>query len=143
MTVMTDAPIILELSRVFDAPPERVFDAWLEKSWGDWVGPPGVKGEVVQLEPRVGGRYKLVMHRDSGDLTVAGTYKEITRPSRIAMSWKWSQEEADTLITLTFRPKGNGTEMHMRHEGFGSTDRRDGHSTGWNGTFDKLEKFLA
>jgi uncharacterized protein YndB with AHSA1/START domain len=106
MTVMTDAPIILELSRVFDAPPERVFDAWLEKSWGDWVGPPGVRGEVVQLEPRVGGRYKIVMHRESGDLTVSGTYKEITRPSRIVMSWKWEHGDPDTLITLTFRPSG-------------------------------------
>jgi uncharacterized protein YndB with AHSA1/START domain len=29
MTMTTEAPIVLELSRVFDAPPERVFDAWL------------------------------------------------------------------------------------------------------------------
>ena len=98
---------------------------------------------MVQLEPRVGGGYKIVMHREAGDLTVAGTYREITRPSRIVMSWKWSQEEADTLITLTFRPKGNGTELHMRHEGFASVERRDSHNMGWNGTFDKLEKFLA
>jgi hypothetical protein len=31
----------------------------------------------------------------------------------------------------------------MRHEGFSNTDRRDNHNFGWNGTFDKLEKFLA
>ena len=59
------------------------------------------------------------------------------------MSWKWTQEEQDTLITLTFRPKGNGTELHMRHEGFANAERRDSHNNGWNGTLDKLESFLS
>jgi uncharacterized protein YndB with AHSA1/START domain len=79
---------VLEMSRLFDASPEQVFDAWLEKSWGDWVGPPGVKGEVTQLQPKVGGRYQIVMHREGGDLTVGGIYKEIVRPTRLVMSWK-------------------------------------------------------
>jgi uncharacterized protein YndB with AHSA1/START domain len=134
---------VLEITRTFDAPPEHVFDAWLDKSWGEWVGPPGVKGEVVQLEPRVGGGYQIVMRREGGDLTVAGIYREITRPSRIVMSWKWAHEDVNTQITLTFRPKGQGTELHLRHEGFASAERRDGHQAGWNGTLDKLQKFLG
>jgi uncharacterized protein YndB with AHSA1/START domain len=80
---------------------------------------------------------------DGGELTVGGTYKEIVRPSRIVMSWKWAQEEKDTLITLTFKPKGKGTELHMRHEGFANKERRDSHNNGWSGTLEKLEKFLA
>jgi glutathione S-transferase len=95
------------------------------------------------MEPKVGGKYKVVMHRDGGDLTVAGTYKEIDRPSRLVMSWKWEHEETDTLITLSFRPKGKGTEIHLRHEGFANAERRDGHDMGWKGTFDKLERFLT
>jgi uncharacterized protein YndB with AHSA1/START domain len=138
---MTDE-CVLELTRVFDAAPERVFDAWLRKSWGEWAGPPGVRGQVVQMEPRVGGGYKIVMHRDGGDLTVVGVYKEIARPSRIAMTWKWEGEEQETLITLSFKPKGKGTELHMRHEGFATAERRDGHNSGWIGTFDKLEVYL-
>ena len=58
MSMTMEKPITLEMTRHFDAPPERVFDAWLQKSWGDWAGPPGVKGEVTLLEPRVGGRYQ-------------------------------------------------------------------------------------
>ena len=77
-------PINLELTRHFDAPPERVFDAWLQKSWGEWAGPPGVKGEVTLLEPRVGGRYRIVMHvPDGSTLTVGGIYQG-NRPSRRA-----------------------------------------------------------
>ena len=134
----------LEITRHFDAPPERVFDAWLMKSWGDWAGPPGVKGEVTLMEPRVGGRYQIIMHTPDGStLTVGGTYKEITRPSKLVMSWKWDREESDTLITLTFKPTATGTELFMRHEGFANEDRRNSHNNGWNGTLDKLAAFLA
>jgi uncharacterized protein YndB with AHSA1/START domain len=59
------------------------------------------------------------------------------------MSWKWEHETQDTLITLTFKPKGKGTEIHLRHEGFANAERRDSHNQGWNGTLDKLERFLA
>jgi uncharacterized protein YndB with AHSA1/START domain len=137
-------PISLTLSRHINATPERVFDAWLKKSWGEWVGPPGVNGEVIQLEPKVGGRYRVVMHLPSGGtLTVGGVYKEISRPSRLVMSWKWEHEEQDTLITLTFRAQGKGTEMTIHHEGFAATERRDSHNNGWTGTLEKLQEFLA
>jgi uncharacterized protein YndB with AHSA1/START domain len=137
-------PISLTLSRHIDATPERVFDAWLEKSWGEWVGPPGVNGEVIQLEPKVGGRYRVVMHLPSGGtLSVGGVYKEILRPSRLVMSWKWEHEEQDTLITLTFRAEGKGTQMTIHHEGFAAPERRDSHNNGWTGTLGKLQEFLA
>lgn len=135
---------VLEITRIFDAPPERVFDAWLLKSWGDWAGPPGVRGEVTLMEPHVGGRYRIVMHTPDGNiLSVGGIYKEIVRPSKLVMSWMWEHGDTDTLITLTFKPSGKGTELFMRHEGFSSDERRDSHNKGWNGTFDKLEAFLA
>jgi uncharacterized protein YndB with AHSA1/START domain len=47
------AAVSIELSRRFDAPPERVFDAWVSKSWCEWMGPAGTRCEVVELEPRL------------------------------------------------------------------------------------------
>jgi uncharacterized protein YndB with AHSA1/START domain len=138
----TVAPLVM--TRTFDAAPERVFDAWLKKSWGDWAGPEGVRGEVTLMEPRVGGRYRVVMHLpNGGTLTVGGVYREIARPTRLMMTWKWEHEEQDTLITLTFSAKGKGTELTLRHEGFAAAERRDSHQGGWTGTLDKLAKVLA
>ncbi|HSZ73503.1 MAG TPA: SRPBCC domain-containing protein [Rhizomicrobium sp.] len=139
----TDSVPVLMLSRTFDAPPEDVFDAWLSKSWGEWAGPPGVKGEVTVMEPRVGGHYRVVMHLPSGnDVAVGGVYREIERPHKLIFTWKWEHETQDTLITLTLRRVGNGTELTFRHEGFADMERRNSHETGWNGTLDKLTAFL-
>jgi uncharacterized protein YndB with AHSA1/START domain len=144
MNAVIESSIKLSLTRSFDADPATVFDAWLQKSWGEWVGPAGVNGEVIQLEPRVGGRYRIVMHLpDGGTLTVGGTYKEIARPSKIVMSWKWEHESQDTLITLTFAAEGRGTAMTIHHQGFAAPERRDSHNKGWTGTLEKLAAYLA
>jgi uncharacterized protein YndB with AHSA1/START domain len=144
MSAVLESPVKLSLTRHIDAPPEQVFDAWLQKSWGEWAGPPGVRGEVIQLEPRVGGSYRIVMHSpDRPDLTVSGIYREIVRPSRLVMTWKWDHEEQDTLITLSFKPSGKGTEIVLLHENFATPERRDNHQNGWISTFDRLAHYVA
>jgi uncharacterized protein YndB with AHSA1/START domain len=138
------APITLELTRHFDATPEQVFDAWLSKNWGDWAGPPGVKGEITLMEPKVGGRFRLAMHKPDGGMVAAfGVYREIARPSKLVMTWKWEHGVDETLITLTFRASGKGTDFAMRHENFTSTGDRDAHNNGWTGTLDKLGAYLS
>ena len=105
MTTAT-ADVALELTRVFDAAPDRVFDAWLSKIWGEWAGPPGGTGEVVLMEPQVGGRYRLNARTPDGQqLPVSGVYKEIEQPCRIRFTRKWDHDDHETEVTLTFRPR--------------------------------------
>ena len=40
MNGVAEPHLSLDLSRRFEAPPERVFDAWLSKEWGEWLPPP-------------------------------------------------------------------------------------------------------
>lgn len=139
-----DAAHVLEMSRHFEAKPERVFDAWLGTSWGDWLGPRSIRAEVTLIEPKIGGRYSVTMHRPDGTtLTVHGEYREIDRPNKLVFSWKWDQEGIDTLVSLTFRASGGGTDMTIRHSGFASAERRDNHNIGWTGSFDKLAEILS
>ncbi len=141
---MRDTVLSLEITRRFEAPPECVFDAWLSKAWGSWIGPRTIRGEVTLLEPKVGGRYRIVMHRpDETTLAVEGVYREIERPTRLVLTWVWQDGSVETVITLSFRPAGTGTEMTIRHEGFSSAERRDSHVNGWNGSFEKLDALLA
>ncbi len=133
----------LEITRHFDAPPERVFDAWLQDGWGAWIGPREATGEIVLLEPRVGGRYQASILYDGRTMSLSGVYREFQRPEKIRMTWKWGHDPQETEITLSFRPKGTGTELTLRQTGFASTERRDGHVGGWNVTLEKLAEYLA
>ncbi len=147
MTTIIEPALSLEISRRFNAPPERVYDAWLGAAWGEWLGPAGARCANVSGEARVGGRYALTMvTADGGTHEVSGVYRELARPDKIKFSWIACFSAGETLITLTFARDGAGTLMTFRQEGFVSAETRDGHNRGWNGegaSFDRLAAFLA
>ncbi len=142
-----DRTCALEITRWFAAAPERLFDAWLEESCGEWLAPQGVFCTSSIVNPKVGGRFAVAMKMPDGrEVTVSGTYREIARPARLAFTWSGGCTGEETLITLTFRARDGGTEMTLVQEGFASPETRDRHDQGWNGgngVFDKLTRFLA
>jgi uncharacterized protein YndB with AHSA1/START domain len=147
MNSVAESPLSLELSRRFDAPPERVFDAWLGKEWGEWLPPRGARCTVTRIEPRVGGRYQVAMNMTDGrSIEISGEYRELRRPTKLVFTWFAHYNGQETLITLNFRPDGAGTLMTFRQEGFGDAQSRDGYGGGWsgpNGSFEKLDAILA
>ena len=138
-------PHALEITRTFDAPPSRVFACFTnQEDFNAWIGPNDIRGEVTLLEPRVGGRYSIVMHRpDGSDIMVGGQFQTLEEPSRLSFTWKWDNGQDTTLITVLLRAVGNKTEMRFRHEGFSAETDRDNHNLGWTGCFAKLEAFTA
>jgi uncharacterized protein YndB with AHSA1/START domain len=140
-----DSDLVLVLKRTFDAPRERVFDAWLDpKQMAKWMGPRGVTAEVPLVEPKVGGRYRIQMRTpDKSDPAVGGQYKEIKRPERLVFTWAWESTGFETRVTLTFASVGKKTELTLRHEGFAEKAHRDSHNNGWTGSLDKLAEALA
>ena len=142
----------LVITRSFDAPRERVFDAWLDPAQiGKWIGPRNIRAEATELTPKVGGRYRIHRHRDdgAGGPIVSGMYREIVRPERLVFTWAWETEHSqgmpgdETVVTLTFRERGGKTEMTLRHEGLPTKESRDSHNHGWDGSFDKLADALT
>jgi len=140
-----DRDALLEITRMLDAPPAQVFCAWLDREeWQTWIGPEGVNCEVPLMEPQVGGRYRLVMHLPDGQMIrVAGVFKTIDSPRELAFTWGPDGGAYDTLVTITLRPVGDGTELTLRHEGLLTIENRDGHGKGWNSALNKLERYLA
>jgi uncharacterized protein YndB with AHSA1/START domain len=136
------------MERTFDAPRERVFDAWtnpelLRRWWGsqpDWTSP------AAELDLRVGGRYRLSMQGPSGPAhSVVGEYRAIERPSRLVYTWSWEGDppemdgSAGTLVTVDFHDEGLRTRVVLVHERFATDSARDLHAGGWTGCLDNLE----
>jgi uncharacterized protein YndB with AHSA1/START domain len=66
---MTETPPYdIEITRVLDAPPERVYQAFTDpEQFAEWYGPVGfpVRRETIELDARVGGRQRFEMVSDA------------------------------------------------------------------------------
>jgi uncharacterized protein YndB with AHSA1/START domain len=61
---MTEHPYDIEITRVLDAPPERVYQAFTDPDqFARWYGPVGfpVHRDTVEVDARVGGRQRFEM----------------------------------------------------------------------------------
>jgi uncharacterized protein YndB with AHSA1/START domain len=135
----------LVLRRTYHVPRERLFEAWTTPNiLTQFLGPGEVKCAEVNVDLRVGGAYRIVMLMPDGERMVAtGRYREIDRPSRVACTWKWEEdnpaEEKETLLTLEFLDLGAETELVLTHEALRDADSRDRHTQGWTQILDQLE----
>ena len=137
----------LAIKRRFAAPPEKVFAAWTDPDkLKRWMGPGDVVTLLAETDVRAGGRYRIVMQRpgESEQFDVRGVYREVVPNEKLVMTWAWqSTPERESLVTVTFKPDGDGTLMTLLHEQFFDADARDRHQGGWNGALEKLEKYLV
>ncbi len=148
MNNATTLPTTLMMKHTFKAPIERVFEAWSTPEIMREFMCPGEITTQAQADPRVGGSYRIVMHKPDGEELVAyGTYRELTRPTRIVCTWQWEEDDPalakETLLTLDFAPRGTETELTLTHENFRDATQRDNHAGGWEDIMEKLERVLA
>jgi uncharacterized protein YndB with AHSA1/START domain len=140
----------LVLERVFDAPLDRIWEAWSDRDqMAQWLGPRGFTGEILKMDTRVGGSYRYVMRAPDGTAHwVQGTYREIVPRERLVYSWIWTDAAGipsgpDTLVTVVFSSLGDKTRIKLEHTMFQTAGDRDNHQQGWSSCFDHFNDFLA
>ncbi len=137
----------LRLERTLAAPRERVFRAWTDAAEvSRWFAPTDQHTTgVVELEARVGGRYRIEMHAPNGNVhTVVGVFREVRPPRRLAFTWTWEGKDmGETLVTLDFQDLGGSTRLVLTHELFTSQALRDDHGKGWDGCLRRLATLVA
>jgi uncharacterized protein YndB with AHSA1/START domain len=136
----------LTTKRRFDAPPAKVFAAWIDpEKVKRWMGPGEVKALLVETDPRSGGRYRWLMQAPNGEQhDVRGVYREVIPNEKLVFTWAWvTAPERESLVTLTFKSDGDGTLMTLTHEQFFDEDARDRHNQGWTNAMEKLDKYLS
>ena len=138
----------LVVTRIFDAPPRIVFEAWtrpeLMKRW--WVPKScGMSLASCEMDVRAGGGYRLVYDLgDSKTMAFFGKYLEVNPPSRLV----WTNEESaeGAVTTVTFEEK-DGKTLLVMHERYPSKEALDQSIEGMEGgmpeSFAQLDEFLA
>ena len=132
---MNDSAPALVLERLLPAPPRAVFEAWLdEQSLQRFMcAGPGVRVTRAECDPRVGGRFLIVMNVEGHDLPHEGEYLEIERYERIVFTWRSHLAGEGSRVTLTFAegPPGQ-TRLTLEHVGLPDPEIRGMHEGGWN-----------
>ena len=128
----------------YDAPPKRVFDAWLDpKQAGKWLfATENGKMARVEIDPRVGGSFCIVERRDGEDTEHIGEYLEIDRPHRIVFNFSVPKHTKEsTRVTIDITPLTTGCELTLTHEGVWP-DYKSRTEEGWRKILDGLAAML-
>ena len=76
-------------------------------------------------------------------MAVSGEYLTIEEPRRIRFTWRWDGEDEETLVSVTLAAAGDGTDLTLVHDRFGSEEARTNHVQGWQDCLDRLPDHLA
>ena len=143
----------LSITRDFNAPREKVFQAWTDPEiLVKWFGPKEVSTESARIDLRVGGEYHYALKLPDGKIIDHhGVYREIDPPNKLVFTGILDGQGcaggeglyAETLVTVHFGDEGNKTRLTLTHEFLPTEDSRDSHSYGWNGSFDCLDEVFA
>jgi uncharacterized protein YndB with AHSA1/START domain len=148
VTLPTDTQILV--TREFDAPRRLVWRAYTEpeliKRW--WAGEKG-KVTSVEVDLRVGGRWRYVMEADGGfEVAFHGEYREIQSPERLVNTEAFEgipePDENAALVTVTLTEKDERTFIEVLIEAKDKNGRdaivNSGMEEGMQQSYDALER---
>ena len=138
---------VLRIERTFDAPVERVFEAWTsEEVLRRWLhGMPGGDTPTAEVDLRVGGRIRIVMRDPSGaESGATGEYSVVDPPHRLVFTWVWDDlPDRPQLIELEFSERDGRTTVVMTNSSIPTDERWESQKRGWNVCYDNLDRVLA
>lgn len=146
-TFTTPSDREIEVTRVFDAPQERVFEVWTTcEHVAAWSGPEGWDLAGCDVDARTGGSFRYVWRRPDGlEVPSEGTYEEFVPPERIATVVPTFGAPTRTVLTLT---EADGKTTMTYRVGYPSTPIRDAAlapemKDGMIRGYDRLEQHLS
>ena len=144
---MTIQTYELTLNRTIAAPPEEVYDAWLDPSLpcNPWHG-----SKKIDWQPKVGGLWYF-LHVLTADKANApyerphfGRFVTLERGKKIQLDWmSYNTRGLESVVTATFHAKGNETLLSLTHANIPDDELGRAHEKGWAQLTSLLEKQFA
>jgi uncharacterized protein YndB with AHSA1/START domain len=140
----------ITITRVFDAPRERVWEEWTEpERFADWFGGPDSEVPLtsVSMDVRPGGAWRLTMFAAPGrhEIHWRGEYRYVVEPERLVFTV--SDQPGDAayeLVTVMLTDLGDGrTEMLFQQRGQLPPETYERAGEGWSVFFDRMSERLA
>lgn len=146
ITTPSDREIRIE--RTFDAPRDRVWQAFTQpelvaKWWGR-----GNKLDIQRMELNKGGRWRFVEHSNEGDQAFEGEFREVAKPERIVQTFTWDGMPGHEIVdTIVLQDLGDNRTKAVTTSVFDSKEERDGMlqlgmEDGLNQSYQALDRLL-
>jgi uncharacterized protein YndB with AHSA1/START domain len=141
----------LVMTRVFDAPRELVYKAFVDADQlSQWFGPVGysVPRETVDMDVRPGGHQRFTMEADDGSQSspVDATFVEVIENELLVGKEEWEvpgyQDFGTMTMRLEFHDEGGKTRLVLR-QGPYSKEMEPMARQGWESSVTKLDTLLA
>jgi uncharacterized protein YndB with AHSA1/START domain len=143
----------LRIERLFDAPPELVFDTMVDPDAQEAIFAGQVEGwslSSFDIDLRVGGRWTILYGPSDGQGEsdrLESVFTEIDRPRRLAYDSsmfvaEWGRT-VDFTETITLEVKDGETLLTIVQSGFESEADRDAFMSGTPGYLDALQRVVA
>jgi uncharacterized protein YndB with AHSA1/START domain len=143
----------LKIERLFDAPPELVFDTLIDPGAQDELFKDQVPGWGLlksEIDLRVGGTWTIVFGPTDGSGEpdrLDSVFTEIDRPHRVSYDLsmfvgEWGRT-VDSTVTYTFEEKDGKTLLTIVQSGIETEADRDAYLEGTPGFIDSLQRAVA
>jgi len=139
----------IAITRVFEAPRERVWREWTEpERFADWFGGDAeVPVSTVSMDVREGGAWRATMFAgpDRREIRWKGEYREVVPPKRLVFTVSdLPGDDRYELVIVVLADLGGGrTEMRFEQRGHMSAKEYERSRDGWSSFFDRIAARLA
>jgi uncharacterized protein YndB with AHSA1/START domain len=152
----------LVLTRVFDAPLEKLLAAWtVPQEFMKWWGPKDFTSPFAKMDVRIGGKYLAAMRSPEGkDYWSTGTYLEVVPMRKIVASDSFSDKDGNVvsaefygmsadwpremMVMVVFEKWSNKSKLTITYPDVSRIDPKglSDMKEGWNQSLDKLAGVL-
>jgi len=137
----------VRLHRVLRAAPEKLYRAFLDPdAMAKWLPPNGFTGKVHQMEPRVGGTYRMSFTNfaTGHGHSFGGEYVELIPHERISYTNRFDDPnlKGDMRTTIALQKVSCGTELDIVQEGLPEVIPVEACYLGWQESLTLLAKLV-
>ena len=136
-------PSTIKLHRVFKAPPERVYKAFVDPAAVvKWLPPHGFTATLHSQDLRVGGSYKMSFTSlgSGASHSFGGEYLELVPGKRIVHTDRFDAGLEGTMkVTVEMKKVMVGTEVHITQEGVPDAIPAEACYLGWGESLELLK----
>jgi uncharacterized protein YndB with AHSA1/START domain len=141
----------IRIIRDFDAPPDKVFRAWIDPELVvQWLGPKSTEMRIEQWDARTGGNYRYTALQDGAEVAAFyGSFHEVRPSERLVQTFTWEgMPDGVSLETMTFEDLGGGRTRTIGLSVVENLEARDaimasGMEVGVYEGYEKLDALLA